>query len=149
MPGHTPDHIILHYPIDNRLFLGDIFYRFADINFTWAKNVSLVICVFAFSFSDSPQSRSFQSLLALNIFLPGINSLSWRTTRLRSGRFSICSRHYLPGSELSNVWKIYSETISYVLKLYSTPPIVSSLCSSVPPKNVQIPIGCRSVEYDD
>ncbi|KAF8384062.1 hypothetical protein PRIPAC_73204 [Pristionchus pacificus] len=35
MPGHTPDHIILHYPIDNRLFLGDIFYRFADINFTY------------------------------------------------------------------------------------------------------------------
>ncbi|ETN71496.1 metallo-beta-lactamase domain protein [Necator americanus] len=30
-PGHTPDSLVLWYPNDNRLFIGDLFYRFADI----------------------------------------------------------------------------------------------------------------------
>ncbi|EGT30164.1 hypothetical protein CAEBREN_24390 [Caenorhabditis brenneri] len=34
-PGHTPDSIVLWYPYANRLFVGDLFYRFDDIMFTY------------------------------------------------------------------------------------------------------------------
>ncbi|PAV83247.1 hypothetical protein WR25_15587 [Diploscapter pachys] len=37
-PGHTPDSLVLWYPHDKRLFIGDLFYRFDDIMFTSAKN---------------------------------------------------------------------------------------------------------------
>lgn len=63
MPGHTPDHIILHYPIDNRLFLGDIFYRFADINFTWATVFFVILLLF---FSDHLKKYLFVVTNSLN-----------------------------------------------------------------------------------
>ncbi|CAI5455311.1 unnamed protein product [Caenorhabditis angaria] len=34
-PGHTPDSIVLWYPYANRLFVGDLFYRFDDIMFCY------------------------------------------------------------------------------------------------------------------
>ncbi|KHJ85929.1 hypothetical protein OESDEN_14333, partial [Oesophagostomum dentatum] len=30
-PGHTPDSLVLWYASDNRLFIGDLFYRYSDI----------------------------------------------------------------------------------------------------------------------
>ncbi|XGW31870.1 hypothetical protein V3C99_010216 [Haemonchus contortus] len=33
-PGHTPDSLVLWYASDNRLFVGDLFYRFEDIMMT-------------------------------------------------------------------------------------------------------------------
>ncbi|EPB75813.1 hypothetical protein ANCCEY_05107 [Ancylostoma ceylanicum] len=30
-PGHTPDSLVLWYAYDQRLFIGDLFYRYADI----------------------------------------------------------------------------------------------------------------------